>query len=458
MDPLRAAPPPYRFGPFTFDFHACELRKHGLKLKLAGQPREVLTLLLRCPGELVTREELQRKLWPNDTVVDFEFGVNTAIYKIRLALGDDSETPRYIETLPRRGYRFIAPVEVVAAPIRGVPAAEPAVSPAPAIELPSAEAELEGESTEPTAHLVGRTVSHFRVLEQIGSGAMGVVYKAEDTRLGRMVALKFLPEQMAHDQMALRRFERESRAASALNHPNICTVYDIGEYEGQPFITMELLEGETLKERLAPVAAMSPSPDGGRRPPLQVGELLDLGIQASDVLDSAHAKGIIHRDIKPANIFLTTRGQAKVLDFGVAKLTRPLSSTAQESAEWEGQGAATHAANVAGRDGTLTQAGSPIGTAAYMSPEQVRGEVLDARTDIFSFGAVLYEAATGRKAFPGETTEEVQQAILTHQPAWAKILNPALPPKLEEIIHRAWRRTANCGISRLPNCGPSCSA
>ncbi len=426
-----------RFTDFTFDFHVSELRKHGFRLKIAGKPLDMLALLLDHPGEMVTREELQKRLWPNDTVVDFEVGVNAAIYRVRQMLGDDPETPRYIETLPRRGYRFIAPVEIIAAPPPGVPAGEPAVPPAPAIEPPSAEAELEGETTEPLGDLTGRTISHFRVLEQIGSGAMGVVFKAEDVRLGRMVALKFLPEQMAHDQMALRRFEREARAASALNHPNICTVYDIGEYEGQPFITMELLEGETLKERLGPVAAMSPSPDGGQRPPLQVGELLDLGIQVADVLDSAHSKGIIHRDIKPANIFLTTRGQAKVLDFGVAKLTRPLNSAIEERTEWEGAGVQAQSASVAIRDGTLTQAGSPIGTAAYMSPEQVRGEVLDARTDIFSFGAVLYEAATGRKAFPGETTEEVQQAILTHQPAWGRSVNLDLPEKLEEIIHRA---------------------
>ncbi|MBZ5563532.1 MAG: protein kinase [Acidobacteriia bacterium] len=270
---------------------------------------------------------------------------------------------------------------------------------------------------------------------------MGVIYKAQDTRLGREVALKFLPAELAHDRQALARFEREARAASALNHPNICTVHDIDEYEGQPFIAMELLEGETLKQRLAVGEHLQGAPVRERRkgPPLQLAELLHLAVQIADGLDAAHSKGIVHRDIKPANIFLTTRGQAKILDFGVAKLTRPLSSLPppEERGESEGRGEGATAKRAATRDGTLTQPGSPIGTAAYMSPEQARGEALDARTDIFSFGAVLYEMATGRQAFPGETSEAVQQAILTQPPESPRNVNPSLPSKLEEVILKA---------------------
>ncbi len=252
----------------------------------------------------------------------------------------------------------------------------------------------------PPAPLTGTIISRYEILEPLGAGGMGVVYKAKDTRLHRMVALKFLTEAHTREPEALKRFEREARAASALNHPNICTVYDVGEHDNRPFLILELLEGETLQERV-------------RRGPLDVGELLDFGIQLCDSLDSAHQKGIIHRDIKPANIFLTTRGQAKILDFGVAKL---------------------HASPDAL---TATNSGSILGTSAYMSPEQARGEELDARTDLFSLGAVLYEMATARPAFPGNTVPMVFDALLHHNPAPASELAPRLPARLSEIVARA---------------------
>src|SRR5258707_5186775 len=376
-------------------------------------------MLIDRGTKMVTREEIRKQLWPNDTVVDFDHGINMAIGVLRRALGDSADNPQYIETLARRGYRLLVTperLETTTETVRGG-AASPQRLPV-----------LGG--------LVGKKVSHYRVLEVIGGGGMGMVYKAEDLKLGRQVAVKFLPEELASDRVALQRFEREAQTASALNHANICTIHQIAEYEGQPFIVMELLEGSTLLHQLSLSESKA----------IPLVPLLEIALQICDGLQAAHDKGIIHRDIKPANICLTNQGPVKILDFGLAKLAsteeveemgpqeRADTSTSAGSKEPSRE---TGTETPKGLHTNLTHTGIAIGTTGYMSPEQVRKEKLDARTDLFSFGLVLYEMAAGRRAFTGETAAVVHNANLTQTPAAGHHLQFAVPRGLHAVIAKA---------------------
>ena len=391
-----------RFEAFELDTRTGELFKDGTKIvHLSEQPLRIMLALLERPGELVLREDLRRRLWPNDTIVEFEHSINAAMKRLRQALGDSAEEPHFIETLPRRGYRWKTTAHWVKASLQ---ARKP---PAPA----------------PNQSLVGKRVTHYRVLEVLGGGGMGLVYKAEDLKLGRRVALKFLPEELVADPLALERFRREARAASVPDHPNICTIYEVGEYESAPFIAMQLLQGQTLSERIESLG----------HTPMPLDELLTMAIQITEGLGAAHQLGIIHRDIKPANIFLTNRGEAKILDFGLAKL-----SDTEDHAERSV--VSLPVIKAADSDLSLTRTGAAIGTASYMSPEQVRGEKLDGRTDLFSIGLVLYEAATSRRPFARASAAEVHDAVLHATPVPVRSLNPALPREFELLIERALRK------------------
>jgi serine/threonine protein kinase/tetratricopeptide (TPR) repeat protein len=411
-----------RFGAFELDLKAGEVCKGTSKVLLQEQPFQILLMLVEHRGEIVTTDEIKKKLWPNDTVVEFDHSIHTAIKKLRQALGDAADCPTYVETVARRGYRLLAPVEWIEA--------SPADAPSPHSRVRSPDV------GSPNVYLIGKKVSHYRVLEILGGGGMGVVYKAEDLKLGRRVALKFLPEELAGDTAAMERFQREARAASALNHPNICTIYEVEEHEGQPFIVMELLEGETLRELITASATSTA--------PLPVQKLLNLAIQITEGLDAAHREGIIHRDIKPANIFVTARGQAKILDFGLAKLATDLVPgevpIEPEHGIDDARRAQPGTEATSGSKLLLSRTGVAMGTAAYMSPEQVRGEKLDARTDLFSFGLVLYEMVTSQRAFSGDTAVELHDAILQRTPLPPRKLNSEIPAQLEPIIDRALQK------------------
>jgi serine/threonine protein kinase len=409
------SPQVIRFDIFEVDLRARELRRHGKSTGLPEQSIKILAMLLERPGEVVLREEIRQKLWPNDTVVEFDHGINAAIKRLRHALNDSAESPRFIETLARRGYRWIAPVE------------SHNINMGLAQNLTRAGPRPQAE--QPDNILIGKKVSHYRVLKILGGGGMGVVYEAEDLKLARRVALKFLPEELGTDPTAVERFEREARAVSSVDHPNICPIHEFGEHDGRPFFAMPLLQGETLRERLACGS------------PLTIDVVLEIAIQIASGLDAAHQQHMIHRDIKPANIFVTTRGQVRILDFGLAKV---LDQRTDRGGECENHQRPPLPPNGFTPDLHLTRTGVALGTAAYMSPEQVRGEALDARTDIFSFGLVLYEMATVKRAFAGETAAVLHAAILNESPESVRELNPDIPSSVERIISKSLQKDRNC--------------
>jgi len=405
------SPASVRFGgEFELDVRAYELRRNGQLLKLERIPTEVLLLLIEGRGELVSRDQIAERVWGKDVFLDTDNSINAAIRKIRQVLGDDPEHPRFVQTLTGRGYRFIAPVEEA--------------TPATASPTTSSSQALDAQD------LIGKKVSHYRVLQILGGGGMGVVYQAEDLKLGRRVAIKFLSSERSTNLKAFERFEREARAASALDHPNICSIYQLGEYQAQPFIVMQLLEGQTLREWIES-AASKPAAERLR-------EMLSLAIEIATGLEAAHQKGIIHSDIKPANIFVTNKGHAKILDFGIARHLETDDLSGVLTAETAGSNATPVTV-----DPLATRTGNSVGTPFYLSPEQILGQKLDVRSDLFSFGLVLYEMATGRRAFAGDTATNIRNAVLALPPVPARQVCPDIPVTLEKIITKSLEKDRN---------------
>jgi eukaryotic-like serine/threonine-protein kinase len=373
-----------RFGPFQLDVRAAELRRNGTKIRVPDQSITVLMMLVQSSGEIVTRPELHQKLWPNGTIVEFDNGINAAIKRLREALEDSAEEPRFIETLPRRGYRFLVPVVQVAS------------EESPPTSLGGAER---------SDGLVGQTISKYRIVKKLGQGAMGVVYQADDIELVRSVAVKFLHDALSDDPRALERFGREARAASALNHPNICAVYEVGRHEGRPFIAMEYVSGKSLDQLIMQ--------DG-----LPSHLVLNYAAQMTDALAAAHSAGVVHRDLKPSNVIVSQDGLAKLLDFGLAKVCPPagVDLTAPPA------------------ETPLTGEGTILGTLQYMAPEQLEGREADPRTDIFALGAVIYEMATGLKAFEGKSQASLIAAILERHPLPISSVRPMAATGLDRIV------------------------
>jgi serine/threonine protein kinase len=388
-----------RFGPFTLNLETADLEGAERTVRLPEQQFQILHMLLKRSGGVVTRDEIRKTLWPNDTIVEFDRSINAAILKLRSALRDPASDSGFIETVARRGYRLLASVDTPVEPL---------------------EQEMRPGSgrSGPAGALIGQIVSHYRVLGVLGGGGMGVVYKGEDIKLNRPVALKFLAEDLAKRPPLLARLEHEARTASSLNHANICTIYDIGEHQRMPFIVMEFLEGETLRELIASLSAT-----GREKRRLSLPQLLGIAIQMAEGLEAAHGRGIIHRDIKPANVFVTRSGTVKILDFGLA---------------WQ--------SNVSLRESGKPRVGDPSnriggqssasGTPDYMSPEQVRGEPLDQRSDLFSFGIVLAELFCGEHPFRRNSGTDTVHAIQHEAPQ----LGGDLPQSVLVLIRRLLSR------------------
>ena len=401
-----------RFGEdFELDLRAYELRRGGRSLRLEPIPMGLLVLLVERRGVLVTRDQIVERVWDKNVYFDTDNSINSAVRKLRQALKDDPDRPKFILTVTGKGYRFVAPVEEVVPPA--------ALGREPKLESPSSDAAL-----------LGKKISHYRITQMLGGGGMGVVYKAEDLRLGRTVALKFLPSELDSDPVAFERLQREARAASSLDHPNICSIFQLDEHEGQPFIVMQFLEGQTLREWIESASATLPEE--------RLANLVELAIQIADGLEAAHRNGIVHRDIKPTNIIITTRGQAKILDFGVAKFIDSMDAAEAKDAPHQATGEAPNDGDL-----HLTRTGASLGTPSYLSPEQIRREKIDARTDLFSFGLVLYEMATGHRAFSGSTVTMIREAVLSDALIPASGSDTSIPPILDHILAKALQKDRN---------------